>query len=137
MRPEAPGLFGPPPGALHEKAARAAGNDVRARAAAGHEVDGEYWAGVNAKLDATQHKTRFVDVQTLCTALNQGAQCLATARAKWDDRQYDVALERYVGGASALEFLRVRNAEDAAKLATSSPRTRRARRRTRPPSSGA
>lgn len=92
------------------------GNDVRARAAAGHEVDGEYWAGVNAKLDATQHKTCFVDVQTLCTALNQGAQCLATARAKWDERLYDVALERYVGGASALEFLRVRNAEDAAKL---------------------
>ena len=67
------------------------------------------------KLNATEHPTRFVDLQTFCDALNQGNATLATARQKGRGL-YEAALEAYEGGASALEFLRVRNADDAAKL---------------------
>ena len=90
--------------------------DVRINAQNGVDVDGEYWAGVTRKLNATEHATRFVDLQTFCDALNQGNATLAVARQKWDDGLYEAALERYEGGASALEFLRVRNPDDAAKL---------------------
>ena len=90
--------------------------DVRINAQNGVDVDGEYWAGVTRKLNATEHPTRFVDLQTFCDALNQGNATLAVARQKWDEGLYEAALERYEGGASALEFLRVRNADDAAKL---------------------
>ena len=89
---------------------------VRAGRENGIDVDGEYWAGVTRKLNEMEHATRFVDLQTFCDALNQGNATLAVARQKWDDGSYDLALERYEGGASALEFLRVRNSEDAAKL---------------------
>jgi len=90
--------------------------DVRVNAQNGIDVDGEYWAGITKKLNDMEHPTRFVDLQTFCDALNQGNATLAVARQKWDEGEYGVALERYEGGASALEFLRVQNPDDAAKL---------------------
>ena len=39
--------------------------DVRINAQNGVDVDGEYWAGVTRKLNATEHPTRFVDLDLL------------------------------------------------------------------------
>ena len=59
--------------------------DVRINAQNGVDVAGEYWAGITKKLNATEHPTRFVDLQTFCDALNQGNATLAVARQKWDE----------------------------------------------------
>ena len=54
--------------------------DVRINAQNGVDVDGEYWAGVTRKLNATQHPTRFVDLQTCLLYTSPSPRDLSTSR---------------------------------------------------------
>mmetsp|Transcript_23402 Transcript_23402/g.70395 ORF Transcript_23402/g.70395 Transcript_23402/m.70395 type:complete len:642 (-) Transcript_23402:1213-3138(-) len=96
--------------------------DVRANPAYGKTVNDEWWASVCQKMaddnkrDMFDHP-RYIDVQGLCSMMNQGGLCLDMGMAKWKEKNYELALERYTLGVDMLQNLRARGRENEELLA--------------------
>ena len=48
--------------------------------------------------------------------MNQGALCCDMGRAKWEEKNYELALERYTMGVGMLDFKQARGEENVALL---------------------
>ena len=91
--------------------------EVRANPNYGKAVNDQWWAGVCQKMaddnkrDMFDHP-RYIDVQGLCSMMNQGGLCLDMGKTKWKEKNYELALDRYTMGVDMVQNLRARGAEN-------------------------